>query len=65
MENNLKSECKALSQDKYQLQKIHIENLEIDENIETYERDLKKFLAKYGNILDIKILANSNFKRGR
>lgn len=49
----------------YQRQKLYIEDLEIDESIETFERDLKKFLSKYGSILDIKILKNRNLIRGR
>lgn len=47
----------------HQRQKVYIEDLEIDESIETFERDLKKFLSKYGNVLDIKILKNSNITR--
>ena len=49
----------------YQRQKVYIEDLKIEENIETFERDLKKFLSKYGNILDIKILKNRKLNRRR
>lgn len=47
----------------YQRQKVYIEDLEIDESIDTFERDLKKFLSKYGRILDIKILKNRKLSR--
>ncbi len=47
----------------YQKQKLYIEELDIEEPIESYERDLKIFLSKYGTIIDIKILTNRNFIR--
>lgn len=47
----------------YQKQKLYIEDLEIDESIETYERDLKLFLSRYGTIIDIKILTNRKLTR--
>lgn len=47
----------------FQQQKVYIEDLVIEESIETYERDLKKFLSKHGCILDIKILKNRKLTR--
>lgn len=47
----------------YQAQKVHIEDLVLEESVETFERDLKKSLTKYGHILDIKILQNREMSR--
>ena len=47
----------------YQKQKLYIEELDIDESLDTYERDLKIFLSKYGTIIDIKILMNRKLTR--
>lgn len=55
---------KPKTHDVYQEQKVHIEDLVIEESIESYERDLKKFLSKYGHVLDIKILQNRELTRG-
>ena len=54
-----------LKETAFQRQKVYLEDLEIDESIETFERDLKKFLSKYGNILDTKILKNRKLTRRR
>lgn len=61
-DNSTDRVCPNIEQS-YQQQKIYIEDLEIEESIETYERDLRKFLSKYGNILDIKILLNRELIR--
>ena len=47
----------------YQMQKLYIEELEINYSLDAYERDLKMFLSKYGTIIDIKILQNRKLKR--
>lgn len=47
----------------YQKQKLYIEELEVNESLDTFEKELKMFLSKYGNIIDIKILQNSNITR--
>ena len=47
----------------YQRQKLYIEELELEEPMESYERDLKVFLSKYGTIIDIKILKNRELNR--
>ena len=47
----------------YQMQKLYIEELEINESLDAYERDLKIFLSKYGTIIDIKILRNRKLIR--
>ena len=47
----------------YQKQKLYIEELFIDEDLETFEKDLKMFLSKYGTIIDMKILQNRKLTR--
>ena len=48
-------------QELYQSQKIYLEDLVVGKNIENYEKKLKTFLSKYGNLIDIKVLKNGNF----
>lgn len=53
-----KSKAPVANKPKYQQTKVYIKDLLVEESLETYQRDLKKSLAKYGNILDIKVLQN-------
>lgn len=47
----------------YQSQKIIIQDLTIDGDFDIFESELKTFLSDYGNIIDFRILLNSNLKR--
>lgn len=47
----------------FQKQKLYIEDLEVTDSPEAFERDLKTFLSKYGTIIDIKLLKNRKLKR--
>jgi len=47
----------------FQKQKLHIEELLIDEDFDTFEKDLKIFLSRYGKIIDMKILQNRKLSR--
>ena len=47
----------------YQKQKLYIEDLEVNENPESFEHSLKTFLSKYGTVIDIKLLKNRKLKR--
>lgn len=47
----------------FQKQKLHIEELHIEEDFDLFEKDLKIFLSRYGKIIDIKILQNRRLTR--
>ncbi len=47
----------------YQKQKLYIEDLEVNEDIDSFEKDLKFYLSKYGSIIDIKLLKNRKLRR--
>ena len=49
--------------DIYQRQKIHIEELIIEDDLDDYQKNFKAFLSQYGKIIDIKILKNRRLKR--
>lgn len=47
----------------FQKQKLYIEELQIDSDLSSFEKELKSFLSRYGSIIDIKILQNSILTR--
>ena len=47
----------------YQKQKVYIEELDVNGGLDTYERDLKLFLSRYGKIIDMKVLKNRKIIR--
>lgn len=49
----------------FQPQKIHIDGFRVMEAVKSYEKDLNRFLSKYGEILDCKVLKNSKLTRRR
>lgn len=62
MENNFKDDSRQ-SPSSFQKQKLYIEELTIDSEPRIFERKLKSFLSRFGNIIDIKILKNSKLNR--
>lgn len=61
MDSQLQTNKKQKSS--FQKQKLYIEELQIDSDINAFEKELKSFLTRYGSIIDIKILQNSILKR--
>ncbi len=55
--------CSKSTKEVFQKQKLFIEGLVVDEDIDKYEKDLKIFFSKYGTIIDMRILQNSNLIR--
>ena len=53
------------SEDLYQKQKLYIEDLLIKEDLKDFENQLKRFLSKYGNLIDFKVLKNCTLIRPR
>lgn len=44
--------------ERYQKQKLFIDELSVEGSLDSYEKELKAFLSRYGYIIDIKILQN-------
>lgn len=49
--------------DYFQKQKLYIEEIAIEGDLDVFEKELKSFLSKYGTIIDIKILLNRKLTR--
>lgn len=45
--------------------KLHIEDVEISGEVNSFEIDIKAFLSRYGTILESKIVKNSKITRAR
>lgn len=47
----------------FQKQKLYIEELVVEGDVDAYEKELKAFLSRFGTIIDIKILQNRALSR--
>jgi len=61
--NPLSSQVKKQPTDRFQKQKLYVEELSVEGNADAYEKELKAFLSRFGVIIDIKILQNRKLRR--
>ncbi len=47
----------------FQPKKLHIDNLNVEGDVNTFEAELNQFLSRYGIIIDLIMMTNSKFRR--